>query len=265
MTFARASIDIDIYHTETKSKIINLFERFLLGGGFPELLVMDDEQLKLRVLQGYFDVMIYRDMVERFNISNVGVLRYFLKRVLENVTSPTSVNKIYNELKSQGYRIGKNLLYEYLQYAEDVYLFSIVKKYERSLIKQELGEKKVYAIDNGLLNAVTSKFSKDKGKLLENAVFMELRKKGRPVSFFKNRKECDFIIMDNQEKVAIQVTYSISDAETLKRETEGIIEACKTSGIRDAVILTSSEENILNREGIEIKILPTYKWLLMDL
>lgn len=257
-------IEPDIYHSETKAKIIGLFERFLIEGGFPEL-PMVSEHIKFLTLQEYFHVMLYRDMVERFKITNITVLKYFLKRLFENISSPLSVNKIYNELKSHGYRISKNMLYEYLQYAEDIYLFQIIRKYNPSILKQELGEKKVYAIDNGILNSATYSFLKDYGKLLENLIFMEFRKKGKSVFFYKNKKECDFLIPDDKNGEVIQVTYSVEDISTREREIGGLIEACRLSGFKRATLLTLAEEAIFNIEGIKINVLPAYKWVLENL
>jgi predicted AAA+ superfamily ATPase len=111
----------DIYNPAAKAKIVRHFENFLWHGGFPETLDLSQE-LQNKTLQEYFNVMIYRDIVERFQITNLVTLKYFLKRVFESVTKPLSVNKIYNELKSQGYKIGKNMLYDFLDAAEAVYL-----------------------------------------------------------------------------------------------------------------------------------------------
>ena len=112
-------VSVDLYHTGTRAKIISFFERFLRKGGFPEILTLNDGLKKL-ALQEHFEVMLYRDLVERFSFSNIPVLKYFIKRVFDGITTPVSVNKIYNELRSQGYRVGKNSLYEFLQAAESV-------------------------------------------------------------------------------------------------------------------------------------------------
>lgn len=259
------NIEIDIHHSKTRAKIINAFERYLFEGGFPELVAPAAAEVRNKVLQEYFDVMLYRDMVERFNITNIPVLKYFLKRVFESITGPLSVNNIFHELKSQGYKIGKNALYEYIDAAESIYLFLILKKYSESVLKRELAEKKVYAIDNGLLNAVTFRFSKDYGKLLENLVFLELHKKRHQIFYFKNRKECDFIILENSgSKRVLQVCYSIADRETRAREVKGLVEACKRFGIKEGLIITFSEELELQEEGVSIHIMPAYKFFLLE-
>lgn len=259
-------VKTDLYHSQNKAKIINLFDRFIFEGGFPEIATCSDSTIKNKILQEYFDVMLYRDIIERFNITNISALKYFLKRVFENVTSPLSVNNIYNELKSQGYKIGKNFLYEYLDISESIYLFLIAKKYSESTLKQELSGKKVYAIDNGLLNAATFKFSKDHGKLLENIIFLELYKNSSKVFFYKNKRECDFIVFEKSQIMdIIQVSYSLEDKNTREREIEGLAETCKRFGVRDGHIITFSEEEHIKIEGISINIIPAYKFLLANL
>lgn len=253
----------DIYHSQTKAKIANIFEKFLFEGGFPEILNFKEKSLKTKTLQEYFDVMIYRDLVERFNITNIHILKYFIKRIFENITNPLSIHNIYNELKSNGYKIGKNYLYEYLVALESIYLFLILPKYSESVLKRELGEKKVYAIDNGLLNAVTFKFSNDYGKLLENVIFMELHKSGCQLFFYKGKRECDFIVLEKSKfRYVIQVAYSVSEKKTLQRETEGLAEACRVLGEKKGYIITLSEEKDLTVEDISIHIIPAYKFLL---
>lgn len=147
------SIPEDLYSTETKAVITKAFYEYLLYGGFPEIIFLEDENLKIKTLQEYFEVMFYRDLIERYEIKNIPVLKYFLKRVIEGITTPLSVNNIYNELKSQGYKISKDSLYEFLDNAEAVYLIRLLKRYSPSVLKAELGAKKVYTVDNGLVNA----------------------------------------------------------------------------------------------------------------
>ncbi len=256
-------VEIDLYDPQNKGRIVHFFEKFLFEGGFPELVYLKEDSIKNRTLQEYFDVMLYRDLVERFRITNVPVLKYFIKRILENITNPISVNNIYNELKSQGYKIGKNTLYEYLDSTMSIYLFLPARKYSGSVVKQELGEKKVYAIDNGLLNAVTFKFSKDYGKLLENAVFLELYKSGKKIFFYKNKRECDFVVLEQSTVTDIvQVSYTIAERKTRQREIEGLVDTCKNLSLHEGCLITAAEEEDIVERGITIKVVPAYKYLL---
>jgi hypothetical protein len=249
-----------------RAKIAHHLGCYLTEGGFPELPAINDVSLKNKVLQEYFNVMLYRDLIERYSITNLPVLRYFVRRVLESVTTPVSSNKIFNELKSQGYHVGKNTLYEFLDATEAIYLFQIVKKYNPSVLKQDLGEKKAYVIDNGLLNAVTFKFSKDYGKLLENSVYLDLRMKGLLPFFYKDRRECDFIIQDRSGNLhAVQVAYSIDDPDTARREIAGLLDVCRRLKIDRGTIVTFGEEDLLHEGDVTIKVLPAYKFFLGDM
>jgi len=253
----------DVYHSKTRAKIAHAFEKFLLRGGFPELVHFEGKHLKDKVLQEYFNVMLFRDLIERFQFRNVAVLKYLLKRVMESVTSHLSVNKIYHELKSQGYKVGKNLLYEYIDAAEAVFLLLSVKKYDVSVLRRELSARKVYVIDNGLLNAVTVRFTKDLGKLLENLVLTELHKRGEDVFFYKNRRECDFIVTRRGEaREVLQVCYDVSNIDTLKREMDGLKLALKVTGLKTGTILTMDVEKTVGEGEVVVNIVPAYKYLL---
>jgi len=260
-----SGIDTDIFSGSNKARIVNAFSSFLLNGGFPETVEYKKE-IRDKTLQEYFNVMIYRDLVERYAVTNIPVLKFFIKRVFESITTPISVNKVYNELKSMGYKIGKNQLYEFIHYAESVYLLLQLKKYTQSVLKQELAEKKYYCIDNGLLNAVTFRFSGDLGKLLENLVFLELRKAGNDVSFAKDTKECDFLIIKKESPESlIQVSYNLNDPKTKKREIDGLVSLCTRLNKKEGIILTMDEEETILEDAIKIEVVPVYKYLLIEL
>ncbi len=255
-------VDIDIYSSRSQAKINNYLLRFLKNGGFPEVFAYNDN-MRAKVLQEYFNVMIYRDLIERYEIKNAVVLKYFLKRILASATKQLSVNAIYNELKSSGVKIGKNHLYEYLDACQNIYLAFVLTKHTHKLVARELGERKIYAIDNGLLNAISFKFSEDKGKAVEQAVFLELKRRGSDVYFYREKYECDFIIKKGHAvSEAIQVSSSLSDKKTTEREVRGIVDACKKFGLKEGTIITLDESKDFESEGIKMKQVPLYKWLL---
>ena len=256
------NIDIDIYSSKSLAKINNYMLRFLKNGGFPEVVIYDDN-MRAKVLQEYFNVMIYRDLIERYEIKNAAVLKYFLKRILTSATKQFSVNTIYNELKSSGVKIGKNHLYEYLDACQNIYLAFVLTKYAHKLVERELGERKIYTIDNGLLNAISFKFSEDKGKAMEQAVFLELKRRGSEIYFYREKYECDFIIKKGHAiSEAVQVSSSLSDKKTAEREIRGIVDACRSFELRKGLIITYDESGDLESDGIKIKKMPLYKWLL---
>ncbi len=245
-----------------RALIRSSFHRFLRYGGFPELVTMD-ESLYDKILQEYYNTMIFRDLVERYEIKQIHVLKYFLKRLLNSITKDISVNKIYNELKSQGIKTGKNLLYEFMDSVEAIYLMVILLKYNESVMKQEFAEKKIYCIDNGLLNAVTFHYSGDKGKLLENSIGIELLKQGQEVFFYRDNVECDFLLAGQDAiRAAVQVCLSLKEPEIRRREIKGLTAACKRFKLPKGRIITDDEEETILDDDLEIEVIPAFKFLL---
>ena len=254
-------IEVDFYSSKSLAFIKNAQESFLKNGSFPEILFLEEIYAN-KTLQEYFNVLLYKDLAERYNITNTVALKFFLKRIISSSTKQISINKIFNELKSSGIKIGKNTLYEFLEYVQNIYLALTLQKYDNSLINKELGEKKIYSIDIGLNNATEFRFSDDIGKSLENAVFLELKRKEFDIYYYRTSKsECDFLVFDkNTISDVIQVTFDMSDENTKSREIKGLIEACKNFDLKSGTIITFDNEDELIENGIKIKIIPFYKW-----
>jgi predicted AAA+ superfamily ATPase len=233
----------------------------MLYGGFPELVKQKDS-LKIKKLQDYFNSIIYKDLIERYEISNPTILKFFIKKIFANVTKPLSVNKVYNQLKSQGYKISNNVLYEYLEYIKATFTAVLINRFDYSQIKQEKSEKKAYTIDTGFLTAIDYSFSENYGKLLENMIAMEILKAGKEIMFFKDKKECDFVIKDKNKLSALQVSYSVESEDTKKREFEGLYTACKFLNLKKGKIITFDEEFQTQYKDIMIEIVPAYKFML---
>ena len=259
------NIDTNFYLPEHRARIINSFKEYLHQGAFPEV-VLATPLLKERILQEYFFVMLYKDLVERYEIKNPEPVRYFIKRVMSNLTKPTSINRIYNELKSQGVSIGKNTLYDVIVQTESIYLFFSLTKYDPSLVKESSGDKKYYCIDNGLRSVLLNPQSEDNGKLLENAVYLHLRRYLQAeagLHYYKNKKECDFVQTSHGEVIRLlQVTWSLHDEDTRVREIEGLLEAAQATGCHNLIILTLEEEEEIEIEEYNIQVLPIWKWML---
>ena len=118
----------DISSTRNKSKMINAFSRYLYNGGFPETINYDKD-LRLKTLRSYLDVMTYRDIIERYEVKNPTALKYFINKSLSNVSNYLSVNKLFNELRSNGIKLSKDSIYEFINYANDCYLFFLINIY----------------------------------------------------------------------------------------------------------------------------------------
>lgn len=254
-------IEVDLYSSKSLAYIKNAQNSFLKDGAFPETLFLEDKYVN-QTLQEYFNVLLYKDLVERYGIANTVALKFFLKRVIASSTKQISINKIYNELKSAGVKIGKNTLYDFLEYAQNIYLALTLHRYDKSLVNKELGEKKIYSIDVGLNNAIEFRFSDNIGKSLENAVFLELKRHCRELFYYRDlHSECDFIVSEkNMITRAIQVTYDMSDEDTRHREIKGLVSACKQFGLKNGLIVTYDSEEETRHDGIAISIIPFYKW-----
>lgn len=251
---------LNIQSSIGKAKIIHLFDRFMNKGGFPEIVRMEDS-LRQKVLQEYYNVMVFRDMVERYHIANSSLLKDFCIRVIGTSAGEFSVNKIFNDIKSQGYKIGKDTLYQYQGYVEAIYMNRFLNKYSRSVIKSEGSQKKCYVIDTGMGIALDYKLGLDKGRLLETTVALELFKQGKTIAYDKNGSECDFVVVDKGDVIdAIQVTFDMEDAKTRGREVKGIVNACKKFGLTKGVILTYDHEEQFFENKIRVSVVPAWKY-----
>ncbi len=254
--------NLNLDSSRSKVRLVGMFETFLEQGGFPELIKLEDG-LKRKTLQEYFDVMVFRDLIERYEISQPTLLKYFCKRVIGNSAGEFSVNKIYNELKSQGYKVSKDTIYSFQEYVEAIYLTRFVSKYSHSVVKKEFSQKKIYVIDSGLGVALNYKLSQDRGRLLENTVALELIKQGKDISYFKNSFECDFVVVEKDKAVtAIQVTWDIGDKGVRDREVNGLVKACKQLGLGAGLILTFDQGEDFEEKGVEVKVMPAWRYFL---
>jgi hypothetical protein len=184
-----------------------------------------------------------KDIIERHNISNLTLLKYLTKTLLINAAAPFSINKFYNDIKSQGYKVSRETLYNYVDYIEDAFLIFIVPIYSESLRAQHTTPNKVYAVDNGLINAFSLKIKDIYHKLLENQVYLDLRRQGKNIFYYntKDGYEIDFVTVDKSgEREIIQVTWDMTDTKTSERERRALDQAQEELGIKGRII-TSRE------------------------
>jgi len=239
------------------------FKQYCKEGGFPQVVLADVATEKIKILQSYFNTMLFRDMIEHYGISaSPSVVRYFLKRVMNNITKPTSVNNIYNELKSQGMRVSKDSLYQWLDYACNIFLLRKVPKYTKSIVKQNLSPAKYYIADFAMRNAILLPQSDDEGKALENIVYMTLERdlgEEDQVFYFNETVECDFVVVkaDHVEQL-IQVCWQLDD-NNFSREVEGLVAASCYTGCKNCTIVTYNQQRIIDHDGLSINVVPVWK------
>jgi predicted AAA+ superfamily ATPase len=238
---------------EDRAAIKQSFTKFLQKGGIPEY-VLHDMAITVKML---YDNILYRDIIARYNITNEKSLRELALYLLSNPGTEISYNKL-KEMLSLG---SVNSIKDYIQYMENAYLFFTVYKYDASLKHQVYANKKVYAIDTGMIEAIAFKIPTFTGKVLENAIFVELKRRGKGVYFYKDKHECDFLIVEKNVVVgALQVTTTM--AASKEREYKGLLAAMATYNLPEGLIITDEEEGTDVVDGKTIKVIPAWKWLL---
>lgn len=255
-------IEADKYSEEGKAMMTFAFRDYCDEGGFPEVVRAQTKSEKVKILQSYFSTMLFRDMIEHYHIgASVSVVRYFLKRMMNNLTKPTSVNNIYNDLKSQGLKVAKDSLYLWLDYACNIFLFRKVQRYTKSMVKQSSSPAKYYMADIALRNAVLLPESEDAGKALENIVYLNLERslgEEDQISYFYEQKECDFVVQRG-ERVSelVQVCWTLNE-ENMEREVGGLLAASTVTNCKQCKIITFCQQQTIEREEIRIEVLPIW-------
>ena len=256
------NIEANRYTEEGKAVLASAFRTYCEEGGFPEVVLTTAKSDKIKILQSYFNTMLFRDMMEHYNIGTPSsVVRYFLKRVMNNLTKPTSVNNVYNDLKSQGLKVSKDSLYLWLDYACNIFMLRKVEKYDKSMVKQRSASAKYYVADIALRNAVLLPESKDDGKALENIVYLNLERslgEDDGVFYYNDSKECDFVVRRGERVTElIQVCWVLNE-ENVEREIGGLLAASTFTGCTKCSIITFNQQQSLERDGLHIEVKPIW-------
>lgn len=239
--------------SKNSAKIVRGFDEYAQTGGFPGFLLENDRE----ILQRIYEDILYRDLLVRFQIREVEAFRKLASFLFANIGKNIGYSSLKNVLGFASATSVKN----YVSFLEESFLLFEMRKYDASLKKQYVSEKKIYAVDNGLRNAISFSASEDRGRMLENAVYMELRRRGKDAFFFKEKRECDFVVREGiRIAEAIQVCENISDLETKDREVSGLVEAMDVLHLSSGTIVTRYEEETIEIEGKKIYIVPAWKW-----
>ena len=252
------------FGSRSRATFQNMFGQYIHMGGFPEVQTLDDE-VRRQVLRNYLDVVILRDVVERYSIGNTAALRALIKHIMSAPATRFSLNKFYNSLRSQGIASSKNNLYDFMEYLTDAFLAYQVPIHARSERVRRVNPQKIYVIDPALLEAMTYRITGDQGAVLENLVFMHFRRKGiRPEYYItKSGAEVDFVLAPEgqRERELIQVCWDMHNPATKKREIHALSEAMRELGLKKGTIVTWLDEDT-SVEGIAI--LPAWRWSLTE-
>jgi predicted AAA+ superfamily ATPase len=238
-----------------KYEIAILLKQYLREGGFPTVVLQQDERTKLDYLEAYYDSIVYRDIIRMNDIRNQKALAGLLQYLLSNIATPYSYRRLKEMLG-----IDIETVQNYIHFAGMAKILFEVQAFAYSLQAQARQNKKIYCIDTGLRNAVSFGFSEDEGRLAENLVFVELMRSGFVPYYWKGAREVDFVIKATDNSLAaINVCYC---DEIPGREYEGLREFERkfAKTVRELLILTKGYEG---SEG-NIRCIPLWKWLLEE-
>lgn len=240
--------------TKERVKIKKAFSKYLTDGGFPEYLQTKNKDY----LKFLFESILYRDVMARYKLTKERALKELIYLAANNISKEISFNSIKKTIG-----LGSaTTVSDYFSYLENTYLFFLLPKYNYSLKQQIQSNKKLYMIDNALANQLGFSFSENKGKLLENSVFLELKRRDYELFYFQEKGECDFIIQEkNKVTKAVQVCYELND-ENRDREINGLTEAMKKFNLKNGLIITYDDESERIKDDLKIKIIPAWKWML---
>lgn len=220
-----------------RHKWMQALKSYLLEGGFPEIVL--NTHFQRSILQDYVNVALFRDIVERHAVSNIPVMRYLIRSLISSPGTLFSVNKFYQTLKSQGVRVGKDLLYEYLAHIQNAYLAFTVPLFTESERKKNVNPQKIYAVDTGLIVANALKAERNLGHLFENLIYLDLRRQGHELFYYLTAEgyEIDFISKSlNGDWSMIQACLSLDDPPVKMREERAIQAARKELGFKARIV-----------------------------
>jgi len=247
---------------EKRIEIRSLLRKYLEHGSFPEVALSEQ---KKDILLSYFEDLVNKDLLRRFNVRKPQELKALVKFYLSNVATLTTFNAIEKFLKISGATVEK-----FSGYLEQVYLVFFLKRFSFKIREQEKNPRKVYAIDTGLSNAVGFRFSENIGRLAENVVFLELKRRQTfnpdlELYYWKDvhHREVDFVLKEGTKVTQlIQVCWNIEDAQTKERELRSLAKAMNELDVKEALVVTEDYDADEAFKGKQVKCIPLWKWLL---
>ncbi len=244
----------------SKSKVIHHLDYYMKFGGYPEVVLENDEKMKFTILKEYFSAILSRDILARYDVKERSKLEKLAVYLLTNSPSEISAKSL-----SKIVNLNIKTVQEYLEHLESVYLFFFVNHFSYSLKAQYTYPRRVYCVDTGMKSAVSFSFSKDSGHSMENLVYLKLRQMGE-VYYWKDRDaDIDFVLKQGKTiSHLIQSCYDIKDEKTKKRETKSLRKAMEHFKMNEGTIITWDMESIEKMDGDTIHYIPLWKWLLVE-
>ncbi len=256
LRFKKVNVDFEklAFVKDEMARFRFLFDEYLTFGALPAVVLTTHEK-KQELLQSYFQTVVQRDIAERHKIDNDAALRTLLKLLLNS--SYITISKLANTLKSMSIPVGKSTIVNYLSYIESSYFMNELYIYSPVIINQLQYPRKIYFIDTGFMTALSTKFSKNMGRLFENIAFHKLEKENETIYYYKDDKgnEVDFAILSDGKTTALyQACFDLTDEETQNREVKSLIKAGITLNCQNLNLLTLEKLDVLKLPQ-EIKVI----------
>jgi predicted AAA+ superfamily ATPase len=237
-------------------------QNYMKWGGFPAAVLEKEPILRKIILDQYMNDILLKDVAERHQIRSMPMLSQLLVYAYSNISSDFSYNAV-----QRAFGINTATVQDYCGFLNDAFVLFEVCRFHRNLKVQARDTKKIYAIDPGLRRTRSRSPSEDSGKVAENLVYIELRRRGQTIYYYKNRGEVDFLTTDESGKPlqAIQVCYSnMESPETYRREVDSLWECLEDLKLEEGLLLSLSREEVIKKRGMSIRIVPLYKFLMTD-
>ena len=245
----------DVYSPEKKVSMLKAFREYLTLGGLPEYLRNND----IDYVRTVYENILYKDIITRYSIRREKIL----KELVNILATSTSSRFTYNSLKNTLGLSNAITVKEYISYLCNSYLFFELLQFSYSVRRQLGSPRKIYLIDSAFGDICGLQFSPNKGRILENAVFIELQRKGKNIYYFSDDGECDFVIKSGTKITeAVQVCYALDDSNR-EREINGLVKAMTALKLDRGLILTFEQREDIHVKGKLIQIMPVFLWLLM--
>jgi predicted AAA+ superfamily ATPase len=260
-----SSIGSDWTASADAAKIKHAFARYLSQGSYPALFDFDGT-MHIDVLQNYWDTILVRDIIEAHPKENIDIVNFtaFAQSVISRIGSPLSVKSIADRMKASGLHFSPETLYRYMRYLEEAYAVFSVSIFTNSDKIKNRNYSKAYSVDWALAAAMSYSGTLGDSRLFENMVFIELKRRYRSLSYYKTRQgyEIDFVGVNQGRKPDLfQVCYQVTE-ECKERELRGIPETYAFLGAGSATVVTAFDEGELTINGVLVRIVPAWKWLL---
>ena len=261
LRYKKITLEKNFSYHKQRFILKKLFLEYINFGGLPVIFDLE-EKFKIKYLQEYLNLVTYKDIIERYQIKKSSFFKELEKNLILETSNFFSLSSYFKTLKNLGFSIGKDTLFQYFSYLEEINLINTSSFFSKSKKSQLVNPKKIYVFDTGLYKALS--FEEEKGKLLETAVFNYLKQKNFETYYYKKENEVDIIAKKEKMIIPIQVCYSLKNQKTKEREIKGLINFAKNFKVNKGLIITFDEESEIEEKSFLIKVIPAWKTMVKE-